>query len=171
MVRLAHVGAWIVVCLLFAGGALARSHDEWCEDLLPPEARASLQSQFPDLYPQKVSDLSTEYQQAWIKEHPNECPGIAEGHFQSRSKMSYAVVLVGSRGALSGSKLVVMTQNASGAWKTLKLEEETISYHYEAVSKAPGKNAALDRIRFKELDGGATVFSWNGARFHKMAAK
>lgn len=155
--------------------ALARSHDELCVDALPDDAVASLKSQFPTFYPEKVSDLSSEYQDAWLKDHPHECPGIAGGHFQSPSKTSYAVLLIGSRGSLSGSKLVVLSQS-TGGWKATKLTEETVAYHYEAVSKitqakSHSSSTSLDRIRFKEFDGGATIYSWSGGRFHKVTAK
>jgi hypothetical protein len=153
----------------FSGHAFARSHDELCVDVLPEDARAALQSQFAGFYPQKVSDLSTEYQQAWLKDHPQECPGIAVGHFQSASKMSYAVLLVGSRGSLSGSKLVALSQTAKG-WKATKVEEEPVEYHYQAVAKLPRKGA-LDRIQLKEFDGGSSVYSWAGGRFHRSSAK
>ena len=168
-----HIGAWLLFCVLTVALASARSHDELCTDVLPSDARDTLRTQFPDLYPQKISDHSAEYQEAWLKEHPQECPGIAMGHFQNLSKMSYAVLLVGSKGSLSGSKLVVMTEGSKGAWKVTKLSEETMAYHYEAVSKlSKTKSAgALDRIRFKEFDGGASVYSFAGGRFHKSATK
>ena len=166
-------GARLAIVVLLAVSASARSHDDLCADLLPSDARDALRNQFPDLYPQRVSDLSAEYQEAWLKEHPQECPGIAVGHFQSPSKTSYAVLLVGSKGSLSGSKLVVMTPNANGTWKVTKLSEESMAYHYEAVSKLSKAKArgALDQIRFKEFDGGASTYSWTGARFHKTIVK
>jgi hypothetical protein len=164
-----------ILLLLLGNFAWARSHDELCVDALPDDAAASLKSQFPTFYPEKVSDLSPEYQEVWLKDHPHECPGIAVGHFQSPSKVSYAVLLIGSRGSLSGSKLVVLSQSAGG-WKATKLTEETVAYHYEAVSnvtqgKLRRSSASLDRIRFKEFDGGATVYSWSGGRFHKVTVK
>lgn len=165
--------AWLAIVLLLAVSASARSHEELCADLLSPDARDALRNQFPDLYPERVSDLSSEYQEVWLKEHPQECPGIAAGHFQSLSKTSYAVLLIGSKGSLSGSKLVVMTPNAGGAWKVTRLSEESMAYHYEAVSKVSGAKprGALDQIRFREFDGGSSTYSWTGARFHKAAAK
>jgi len=171
--RCLRASACLAVLVLLGAVAFARSHDELCADLLPSDTRDTLRTQFPDLYPQRVSDLSSEYQEAWLKEHPQECPGVAVGHFQSLSKMSYAVLLVGSKGSLSGSKLVVMTQGPNGAWKVTKLSEETMAYHYEAVSKLSKTKSAgtLDRIRFKEFDGGASVYSFAGGRFHKTAVK
>ena len=159
----------ILTVSFFAEYASASSHDELCVDLLPEDARAALKTQFPEFYPQKVSDLSREYQQAWLKDHPQECPGIAVGHFQSSSKMSYAVLLVGSRGSLSGSKLVVMSETTKG-WKAAKLTEKPVEYNYEAVAKLSHKGA-LDRIQLKEFDGGSSVYSFAGERFHRTSAR
>jgi len=164
----------MVTCVLAAASwfsvrAFARSHDELCVDVLPEEAHAALKDQFPGFYAQKVSDLSSEYQQAWLKDHPQECPGIAVGHFQGMSKVSYAVLLIGSRGSLSGSKLVVLSQ-AAAKWKAIKLEEEAMEYHYQAVSKIARKGA-LDRVQLKDFDGGSSIYSWSGGRFHRTSAK
>ena len=159
----------IVVAAFFAEYSFASSHDELCVDLLPEDVRAALKTQFPDFYPQKVSDLSREYQQAWLKDHPQECPGIAVGHFQSPSKTSYAVLLVGSRGSLSGSKLVVVSKTPKG-WKASKLAEKSVEYNYEAVAKLSHKGA-IDRIQLKEFDGGTSVYSWMGGRFHRTSSR
>lgn len=149
--------------------AFASSHEELCEDVLPEDARAALKTQYPGFYPQRVSDLSREYQQAWLKDHPQECPGIAVGHFESSSKTSYAVLLIGSRGSLSGSKLVVLSQTAK-AWKAAKLEEKSMEYNYEAVAKVSRKGS-LDRIQLDEFEGGAAIYSWAGGRFHRTSAR
>ncbi|HKS76390.1 MAG TPA: hypothetical protein VJQ82_24465 [Terriglobales bacterium] len=161
--------ALIVLAGFFAEYASASSHDDLCVDLLPEDAQTVLKAQFPEFYPQKVSDLSREYQQAWLKDHPQECPGIAVGHFQSSSKTSYAVLLVGSRGSLSGSKLVVLSETPKG-WKAAKLAEKPVEYNYEAVAKLSRKGAP-DRIQLKEFDGGSSVYAWAGGRFHRTSSR
>jgi hypothetical protein len=148
----------------------AGSHDDICVDLLPPEAEAAVQAQFPALYPEKMSDLSVEYREAWLNKHPQECPGIAVGHFLSASGMSYAVLLVGSKGGLSGSTLVVVAKSAKAAWKVTKVAEEKMSYHYEAIFKV-GPSKGLQRLQLKEFDGDATNFYWSAGRFHKVAVR
>jgi hypothetical protein len=170
------ISSHIIGLLIFLSSlAAASSHDELCVDLLPSEAQTVLENQFPRLYPEKVSDLSAEYRKAWLKDHPQDCPGIAVGHFQSPTKTSYAVLLIGSKGGLSGSKLVLLNQGASGAWKATKIAEEEMSYYYEAVSKLPGSKGrhtgALDRIQLKQFDAGSTVYYWRGGRFHGIAMK
>jgi len=153
--------------------ATANSHDDLCVDVLPAEAEAVLQKQFPALYPEKVSDLSAEYRDAWISKHPQECPGIAVGHFLSAGAASYAVLLIGSKGGLSGSTLVVASKSGKSAWKLTKVSEEKVAYHYEAVIKVPASTSSggLQRIQLKELDGGASKFYWSGGRFHRVAVR
>jgi hypothetical protein len=190
--RKSHIRSWdveqeslksvfriVIGLVILTNFAAARAHDEVCNDLLPQEAQAELQKEFPSLYPERVSDLSTEYQQAWGKQHPQECPGIAVGHFQTASKLSYAVLLVGSKGGLSGSRLMVFSQGAGGAWKATKLSEEGVAYHYEAVYKRPpGKytgakkttsvRLALDGVQMEAFDSGATLYYWSNGRFHSL---
>ncbi len=141
----------------------------------PPRLTTILQNQFSGFYPEKVSDLSAEYRKAWLKDHPQECPGIAVGHFQSPTRPSFAVLLIGAKGGLSGSKLVLLNQSAGGAWKATKVAEEEMSYYYEAVSKVPaskGRHAAtLDRIQLQQFDAGSTAYYWRGGRFHSIAMK
>src|SRR5438067_1505243 len=113
----------LLTVLLFASTAFA-SRDDVCDaDSLPEAAEQVLKDKFPAAYFEKPSDLSKEYRTAWFEKHGTECPGLASGHFVSATKTSYAVLLVGYKGALSGAKVVVLTETG-GKWKPILVSDE-----------------------------------------------
>ncbi len=153
----------VLFCVLFVSGAFA-SRDDVCEsDPLPEAAEQALKAKFPEMYFEKPSDLSKEYRTQWFEKHEEECPGLASGHFVSTAK-SYAVLLVGSKGALSGAKVVVVAESA-GKWKPILVSDERMSYYYQAIFKVPHKGG-LDGVGVITFDQGTKVYRYANGRFH-----
>jgi hypothetical protein len=153
----------VLLLLLTVSGAYA-SRDDVCEsDPLPDAAEQVLKEKFPSMYLEKPSDLSQEYRKQWFEKHELECPGLVSGHFVSGTKKSYAVLLVGSKGALSGAKVVVLSETA-GKWKALPVHDERTSYYYQAISKLPHKGA-LDGIGLITFEQGSRVYRYANGRF------
>jgi len=155
--------AIFLAVLLFASSAFG-SRDDVCDtDPLPEAAEQVLKDKFPSTYFEKPSDLSKEYRTQWFGKHETECPGLTSGHFLSASKTSYAVLLVGYKGALSGAKVVVLAENA-GKWKPIVVSDERVSYYYQAIYKVPHKGG-LDGLGVLTFDQGSKVYRYGGGRF------
>ena len=63
---------------------------------LPQEIQTKLDKNYPDWQPEKLEDLYEDDRQFWIKAHPGNCPGIAIGHFELKTELSYALLLIPS---------------------------------------------------------------------------
>src|SRR6266852_4308816 len=61
---------------------------------LPQEIQAKLERNYPDWQPERVQTLDEDDRAFWTKAHPNDCPGIAIGHFESKAELSYALLLI-----------------------------------------------------------------------------
>jgi hypothetical protein len=153
-----------VFFLLFVSVAFA-SRDDVCDvDPLPEAAEQALKDKFPSMYFEKPSDLSKEYRTQWFEKHEAECPGLASGHFVSTTKKSYVVLLVGSKGALSGAKVVVVAESGAN-WKSILVSDERTSYYYQAIYKVPHKGG-LDGVGVITFDQGSKVYRYANGKFH-----
>jgi len=176
--------SWValLLCVFVCTTCAAQPHRHVCDDdLVPDDVRAAVDQQFPGWHFERLSELSDEYQQLWLKQHHDECPGFAEGHYQSRSKTAWAMVLLRTKAANSGSKLVVFSETPGKGWQAKTLKEEGTSYYYEAVSRVPpgkyeGKKAGsvrldLDSFQFDTFDVGATLYYWRTGKFQTFDLK
>jgi hypothetical protein len=171
----------LLFTLFLCVACAAQSHRHLCDDdLVPEEVRAAIEQQFPGWHFQRLSDLSDEYQQQWLKQHPEECPGFAEGHYQSSAKTAWAMILLRTKAANSGSKLVVLSEVPHKGWQAKVLKEETTSYYYEAVSRVPpgkysGKagavHLALDGFQVETFDVATALYYWRNGKFQTLTVR
>ena len=157
-------GKLLLFLVFLMSSAAFASRDDVCDlDPLPEAAEQALKEKFPGMYLEKPSDLSQEYRKQWFEKHQEECPGLASGHFVSTTRKSYAVLLVGSKGALSGAKVVVLTEVAS-KWKLILVSDERMSYYYQAIYKVPHKGS-LDGLGVITFDQGSKSYRYLNGRF------
>jgi len=90
--------AWVLAVVITGFGVQARAADSCDISVIPEEIRTKLEKNYPDWLPERLEHLYDEDRQFWIKDHPNECPGIAIGHFESRRERSYALLLLSKPG-------------------------------------------------------------------------
>jgi hypothetical protein len=171
---------WLALVTLLAIDTPAQSRRHPCDgDVIPETIRDLVSAQFPGWRVEDLPDLSDEYQQVWMNKHTEECPGFAAGHFQAAGVTSYAALLIRSRSAQSGSKLVFFSPAPQHQWRAKVLAEETTSYNYETVFHVPpGKYAAakgtasvrttLDAFQMEAFADTTTLYYWRDARFHTL---
>ncbi|HZQ67163.1 MAG TPA: hypothetical protein VFA68_01485 [Terriglobales bacterium] len=156
--------AGILLTMVLLASPAFSSRDDVCDaDPLPEEAQRVLKERFPSMYFEKPSDLSQEYRKQWFEKHPEECPGLTSGHFLGLTKRSYAVLLVGSKGALSGAKVVVMAET-SGKWRPIVVNDERMSYYYQAIYKVARKGG-LDGLGLITFEQGSKVYRYVNGKF------
>ena len=170
----------LVVVAIVSGEVLAQSPKHPCAgDVIPDAIQQLVDKQFPGWRIEDLPDLSDEYQQVWTNKHSLECPGFAAGHFQAGGVTSYAALLIRSRSAQSGSKLIFFSPAPNHQWRSKVLNEETTSYNYETVFKAPpgkyagakGANAVrttLDAFQMEAFADTTTLYYWRDGRFHTL---
>lgn len=85
----------LALVLLLAGlGTQAMPVDPCDISSLPREVQTKLAADYPDWQPEKLENLDHYSRAYWTKAHGKECPGIAIGHFESKTDLSYALLLV-----------------------------------------------------------------------------
>lgn len=165
-------GGALIFLLLAAVFLRAESRRHLCDgEQIPDAVKELVKSEFPSWRYQRLGDLSLEYQRVWVEKHPDSCPGSAAGHFQSPGRTSYAMLLVRSNSAQSGSKLVLVAQTGA-RWKAQVLKEERVSYFYEAVYTAGGGTLGaprgLDALVLEAFDDKRTLFFWREGRMRSQ---
>jgi hypothetical protein len=161
----------------FAG---QQAQDPCAEDKLPAAVLQILEEKFSGWRVERTGDLEAYYRQLWLKVHPNDCPGIAIGHFCSERRLSFALLLVPRNSGKSGYKLLAIVEETRGHDTTHLLEDENQAPSTGVVvdtvppgeySEPEGENRVriiLDGIYAEQLEVGAILFYWRGGRFHGL---
>jgi hypothetical protein len=152
-----------------------------CSTVLPAAVNELLTSQFPKWRPKRLSDLESYDQKLWLKSHPENCPGIAEGHYQSGDDLSYAVLLVPKLTPTNGYQLIVLnkkTTQPTYVWKLLDASEGQHNSGAVVSTVKPGKYSDLERaksvttmsdaIDFEWLEQAAVLYYWSSGRYLKL---
>jgi hypothetical protein len=147
-----------------------------CEGIVLPEALVqTLAKKYPSWQAVKLSDLFEEQKQAWVESqyHRDRCPGIAVGHFESKTGLSYAILLFKKD---VGEKLVVASKNKGTFRLTVLTETE---YGPDTVyTVPPGKyedmyeedkvTLSLDGFQLEVYEKGARMFYWKKGKYHSL---
>ena len=152
------------------------------ESALSASVRDLLSAKFFEWRPKRVSDMDADDQQLWLSSvHGEECPGIADGHFETAEEPSHAILLVPKSNPRGGYKVVVVSKGADKSAYTWKLLDHADGQTCSGlvISKAPpGKYSdwentksirlKLDGIQVEWMEKGALVYFWLESRYHKI---
>src|SRR5215831_11719193 len=102
-----------LLCLFLLGLCAATKAADPCDiSVLQQEIQTKLAKNYPDWQPEKLENMDEEYRGLWTKANPNNCPGIAIGHFESMTELSYALLLVSKPGRKRlGFRVIVFSRN------------------------------------------------------------
>jgi hypothetical protein len=178
----------IILALVLTPGwlcAQSKVADPCDVSTLPQEIQTKLAKDYPDWQPEKLENLYEDDRQFWTKAHPNDCPGIAIGHFESKIEISYALLLISKpdRKRL-GYRLVVFSRSGPSApyvphlvskWNIGLFYEgsdqvvETVpAGHYEEAIGPHKVSIDLDGIGLEAIDKGAILYYWKNGRYHEL---
>src|SRR5712692_6588374 len=88
-----------ILALLAAGTCPQAKAGDPCDlSGIPQEIQSKLEKDYPDWRPEKLDSLDDNDRGLWLKAHPHDCPGIAIGHFESKTELSYAFLLISKPG-------------------------------------------------------------------------
>jgi hypothetical protein len=146
---------------------------------LASAARKLLKTKFPLWQPKQISDLQEYDRQLWIKAHAKECPGIAIGHFESPTKLAYALLLVPERKSTGGYKIVVLNETDSVYSETTLDQESGQGSDGMVISTAaPGQYSDFenteqtkikrDGIYVEWIEKAAVLYYWSAGRYRKL---
>jgi len=173
----------LMIALLFA--APAEAADPCDTSVLPQEVQTNLQKNYADWQPERLENLYEEDRGFWLKAHPNDCPGIAIGHFESKDELSYAILLISKpdRKRL-GFRVVVFSRSGPSATYVSRLvtkwniglynqgSDEVIAKvppgHYEEAIGPKRVQTDLDGILCETMGKGAALYYWKNGRYHEL---
>jgi len=154
--------------------------------VLPQEIQTKIANDFPDWQVEKLEQLDDEDRQLWTKAHPNECPGIAVGHFESKTELSYALLLVSKPDRKRpGLRILVFSRlGPSAPYVEHLLAKWDVGTFYEGsdqvIATVPTGNYEeamgpkkvqidLDGICYEVMGKGTILYYWKNGRFHQLA--
>jgi hypothetical protein len=162
--------------------AAAQTPSPCDEAVLPATVTELLKEKFPQWRPKQVSDIDADNRQLWL-EGPNAeaCPGVAIGHFESATNLSYAFLLVPRLNPNGGHKLVIVSKelNRDAYVPTLLDHAEGQTFSGLVISKAePGKykdwegkksvQIRTEALYVEWIGKGAQLYYWLADRYHKL---
>jgi hypothetical protein len=175
------------ILLLFVAGfcVQARAADICDPSVLPSEIQTKLEKNYPDWQPEKIENLYEDDRQFWIKAHLNDCPGIAIGHFESKTELSYALLLVSKPDRKRpGLRILVFSRPGPSApyvvhlvskWDTGTFYEGSDQViatvpagHYEEAVGPKKVQTDLDGIWYEVMEKGAILYYWKNGRYHEL---
>lgn len=147
---------------------------------LPEPLRQLLAAKFPTWQVLRLSDLGAEPQEAWLNsKRLDQCPGIASGSFETKERLSYALVLIHKEKIISK----VLVASRKGKSYQLKVLVDGANYpgrfHAEVVYKIPpgqyhdmykseSVNLTLDGFQAETIGRTAILFYWKNGRYHEL---
>jgi hypothetical protein len=164
----------------------AKAVDPCDTSVLPQEVRTKLEKNFADWQPERLENLYEDDRSFWTKAHPNDCPGIAIGHFESKDELSYALLLVSKPNRKRpGLRILVFSRSGlSASYVTHLISKWDIGTfykgsnqviatarpgHYEEAMGPKKVQIDLDGISYEVMEKGAILYYWKNGRFHELA--
>ena len=143
-----------------------------CDDsLIPTEARTLVNERFPKWKVLLLTDLVKDDQELWLKSHPNECPGIALGHFDNLKELSYAITLIHRENGKLRQVLLVVSKGPDKKYRLKILNKpSSVAGASVVIKMAPGTytsfddskkiNIRFDAITYEKIEAGAIMYYW-----------
>jgi hypothetical protein len=166
-------------------GVPASAADPCDTSTLPQEIQSKLEKNYPDWQPEKLENLDEDDRKFWIKAHPNDCPGIAIGHFESKTELSYALLLVSKPDRKRpGLRILVFSHSGpSTPYVTCLVSKWDVGTFYEGsdqviatvpaghYEEAVGPRKVLidlDGIWYEVMEKGAILYYWKNGHYHEL---
>ena len=175
-----------VLGLLLTGLCTRTSAADPCDiSVLPKEIQTKLEKSYPDWQPERPENLYEDGRGFWIKAHPDDCPGIAIGHFESKNELSYALLLVSKPDRKRpGLRILVFSRPGPSVPYTAHLLSKwdvgtfyegsgqviatASAGHYEEAMGTRKVQIDLDGISYEVMEKGAILYYWKNGRYHEL---
>lgn len=174
-------GTLLIASLWAIAPPLAAKDSGTCEAArLSTSVNAFLAARFQGWRPKTLGDMDADNQRLWEKAHPDMCPGIAIGHFESTDVTSFAILLVPAKNPSGGYKLVVLKPLRSDNYAVRVLDHaDTQAYDGLVITTAdPGKYSdfsgtqsvtlKVNAVYLEWIEKGAQLFYFANGRYHKL---
>jgi hypothetical protein len=182
----AAIRSTMVLALVLTGfGAQARVANPCDVSILPKEIQTTLNRTYADWQPEKFENLYEDDRHFWTEAHPDDCPGIAIGHFESKTELSYALLLISKPDRKRpGLRILVFSHPAPTApyvahviskWDTGTFHDGSDQViatvppgRYEEVMGPKKVQSDLDSISYEVMEKGSILYYWKNGRYHEL---
>ncbi len=153
-----------------------------CTTLLPDAASLVLKQKYPGWRLLDIDDLESKDREIWHKTHADECPSIAIGRYESKSKVQYAVLLIPEKKLTTlKTKLVMLRLTTDGKFIPQVLFDDTaLLINYPVIYKAsPGQyvdfydpdkkiEVSSDTVIYDRIGASAVAFYYANGKYDKV---
>jgi hypothetical protein len=177
--------AYVLVVLATAFCAPSRAVDPCDVSALPREVQTRLTQTYSDWQPERVENLYEDDRHFWTEAHPDDCPGIAIGHFELKTELSYALLLVSKPDRKRpGLRILVFSRPTPSTTYVVHLiakwdtgtfyegSEQVIATvppgRYEEVMGPKKVQTDLDSISYEFMEKGSILYYWRNGRYHEL---
>ena len=148
-------------------------------DIWPEPVRQILKNKYSDWRPVNIEDLSAEHQQYWLHSLSGaDCPGLAAGHFESKTSLSYALSLMPKQPGGLGLRIIVIRKGKGGIYQDMLLEKVDVAVNpYVVYSVPPGTyytteeaekvQLELDGFQVERMEAAAVLYFWEKGIYRK----
>jgi hypothetical protein len=155
-------------------------------DSVPKEIEAALKTSYRDWEIQTFTNLGPTEKAKWTKTNQSDCPGIATGHFTSKSLLDYVLLLIPKDSKKLGYKVLLFSPKNGGFVITPVTKGRAHARSHDGVwnGNKPGGyatyNAAgekvdsafkLDLIAVETREDSTELFYWSKGHFHMLSAQ
>jgi hypothetical protein len=176
-----------VLLLVTVGACTGSKAADPCDlSVVPQEVRAKLDQDYADWQPERLEQLDEDDRATWIKARPDDCPGIAIGHFESKTEFSFAFLLVSKPNRKRpGLRILVFSRPDVSApyvprtiskWNVGLFYEKSDQViatvppgHYEEAQGLHRVQTDLDGISYEVMEKGTILYYWKNGRYHQLA--
>jgi hypothetical protein len=149
--------------------------------VLPPDVSEWLKNHLAGWRIKTTEDLEAYHQKLWNENRPNQCPGIAPGHFASATEEEFALLLIPESAERRGYKVFAFIQPKGTRARAPRIVEDDKDQSSERVVlyptppglyKDPENTRRVriprDGIVLEEMEAGGTLYFWRSSRFERL---
>jgi hypothetical protein len=179
--KLTRVVLLLVLLLLPVSASSQQSSSTCAPTVLPPDVSEWLKNHLSGWRIKTTQDLEAYHQKLWNENRPNQCPGIAQGHFTNATEGEFALLLVPESTEKKGYKVLAFIKPKgmrARAPKIVEYEKDENSERVVLYPTPPGlykdpentRRARIpsDGIVIEEMEAGATLYFWRNNRFERL---
>ena len=181
----------VLIILLFSAAGLLtvppaqaakKPPKDFCANppLVEPVKKLLTLKYYQEWRPIALGDLSKPHQRMWRRSlNRFDCPGIAMGHFERKTELSYAFSLMPRDPRKTGWQLIVIGKAGQGGYRdrvlgrteervppyviyTVPPEEYTDAFETESV------RLKLDGLQVEQMEAGAMLFYWREGQYRNL---
>ena len=167
-ITLGVIAMLFVLGLLACDSAVASSQDP-CRNAMPTSLARELHHRFPEWRHLTLRDLDG-YEELFMRDHKNKCPGIAKADFFADARPVYAVVLFRGQEEVTNGFLLMARRVDNRRWEITELMRDACPCPVVAAPMGQYRNVYGEKtieskgevfIHF-QYEAWAIVFAWTG---------